>query len=434
MAPVTLKPSELSRDSEDLFSLSDGGFPSTQMTLVNASPSQKRVPSSISRRKKHSVVPNPDPPSPEPILAPSPPRPLSPHATTSRPPEASTVLSTTQEHTEQPISPARQALSTSRRAALKTPQQPERSTRRKRKAVSPSRDVPARNTRARSRSISIEPSALAPPHPKKRRVQKELDVVPEAPQAVTEGTPIANDDPTPAEKFFGTANEPIPVIANEEQESASAATTNQADELDVEEQLVPVTTIGHNDQASIAAQEEEEEEELEDDGEHQQGKEEGLEDVRMDADDAQTDMALHNPPDERVSQHPPSFLTLFEATLEAELASHRTMTMRRSQPRNTRSSLAPSYTQLPASDSRQRTALAPPTPRPSLNTPQRKVSTSSAETFPFPGTRASAVKEQIQEKEKSTPYKPPAGTKAAKFMERADRRTGTQRVTRARRK
>ncbi|RDB21387.1 hypothetical protein Hypma_011835 [Hypsizygus marmoreus] len=43
----------------------------------------------------------------------------------------------------------------------------------------------------------------------------------------------------------------------------------------------------------------------------------------------------------------------------------------------------------------------------------RRPSTSSVDSFPIPGTRASAAKKRMEEAEKLTPYKPPAGTRAA---------------------
>jgi hypothetical protein len=53
-------------------------------------------------------------------------------------------------------------------------------------------------------------------------------------------------------------------------------------------------------------------------------------------------------------------------------------------------------------------------------TPQQRVrkgsgSTSSAESFPLSGTRASAYKKKLRQVEKHSPYKPPPGTRAAKL-------------------
>ena len=54
-------------------------------------------------------------------------------------------------------------------------------------------------------------------------------------------------------------------------------------------------------------------------------------------------------------------------------------------------------------------------------TPQQRVrkgpgsTTSSAESFPLSGTHASAFKKKVRQLEKSSPYKPPAGTRAAKL-------------------
>ena len=59
------------------------------------------------------------------------------------------------------------------------------------------------------------------------------------------------------------------------------------------------------------------------------------------------------------------------------------------------------------------------TPRPSLpRTPVRKGddgSESEADRFPLPSTRASMVKKELEEGEKKTPYRPPRGTRAARY-------------------
>ncbi|KAF9469297.1 hypothetical protein BDZ94DRAFT_371453 [Collybia nuda] len=51
--------------------------------------------------------------------------------------------------------------------------------------------------------------------------------------------------------------------------------------------------------------------------------------------------------------------------------------------------------------------------QPSTPVRSRKRSTSSAESFPLSGTKASAMKRKIQEEEKNNPYTPPPGTRAA---------------------
>lgn len=54
------------------------------------------------------------------------------------------------------------------------------------------------------------------------------------------------------------------------------------------------------------------------------------------------------------------------------------------------------------------------TPRRFLQT--REKSTSSTESFPVAGTRARDIKKKYEEVEKSSPYKPPAGTRAAQYV------------------
>ncbi|KAG6854693.1 hypothetical protein C0991_002404 [Blastosporella zonata] len=54
-----------------------------------------------------------------------------------------------------------------------------------------------------------------------------------------------------------------------------------------------------------------------------------------------------------------------------------------------------------------------------LRTPavnQRRLSTSSRESFPIAGTKASAAKKVLETDQKHTPYRPPAGTRAARLM------------------
>lgn len=83
-----------------------------------------------------------------------------------------------------------------------------------------------------------------------------------------------------------------------------------------------------------------------------------------------------------------------------------------------RSNLAKTNTEGRASSSRLSHLAVDLNPQPSTpvrsRAPTRKRSTSSAESFPLIGTRASAMKRKIQEEEKNNPYTPPPGTRAAK--------------------
>jgi len=67
-----------------------------------------------------------------------------------------------------------------------------------------------------------------------------------------------------------------------------------------------------------------------------------------------------------------------------------------------------------ASSSDRRIVESIPPPRTPIRTLRnRKKSTSSTESFPVAGTRASDTKKKYEQAEKRSPYKPPAGTRAA---------------------
>lgn len=58
----------------------------------------------------------------------------------------------------------------------------------------------------------------------------------------------------------------------------------------------------------------------------------------------------------------------------------------------------------------------PSTPVRNVASRKRKESTSSVDSFPVAGTRASAAKKKLEQQEKNTPYKPPAGSRAAQRL------------------
>ena len=64
----------------------------------------------------------------------------------------------------------------------------------------------------------------------------------------------------------------------------------------------------------------------------------------------------------------------------------------------------------------------PSTPVRNAASRNRKESTSSADSFPVAGTRASAAKKKLEQQEKNTPYKPPAGSRAAQRLAEMARR------------
>jgi hypothetical protein len=70
----------------------------------------------------------------------------------------------------------------------------------------------------------------------------------------------------------------------------------------------------------------------------------------------------------------------------------------------------------PVASSGQRIVESTPQPRTPAHTLRpRKKSTSSTESFPVAGTRASDTKKKYEQVEKRTPYKPPVGTRAAQL-------------------
>ncbi|KAG6878980.1 hypothetical protein C0992_006115 [Termitomyces sp. T32_za158] len=64
------------------------------------------------------------------------------------------------------------------------------------------------------------------------------------------------------------------------------------------------------------------------------------------------------------------------------------------------------------------TEQQPRTPATTSQSRLRRESTSSVESFPIAGTKASAVKKNIETEEKRTPYRPPVGTRAALLTEK----------------
>ena len=108
-----------------------------------------------------------------------------------------------------------------------------------------------------------------------------------------------------------------------------------------------------------------------------------------------------------------------DAQTKQDLASSRVSILRRTNPsdilrrfeeRHSAIGLQPRRPQMATNTSAS--ALKIPVP----HTPSRlrPPSTSSTESFPISGTRASAAKQAIQEQEKHSPYKPPRGTRAEK--------------------
>lgn len=147
----------------------------------------------------------------------------------------------------------------------------------------------------------------------------------------------------------------------------------------------------------------------------------------VDADDAETDRNLRQKSGQssqsrlnlRPDFDPAKVLELFNKTLPIKSRSSRRPSARPSFPQINRHGATQirsgaSVTSLDVQLDRNTVMPQPRTPlRTRMQT--RKQSTSSVESFPLVGTKASAVKKRIEANEKMTPYKPPAGTRAAKL-------------------
>jgi hypothetical protein len=136
--------------------------------------------------------------------------------------------------------------------------------------------------------------------------------------------------------------------------------------------------------------------------------------ISFDTDDEQTRRDLRRAQGQSLPHYstlpPKDMLRKFNATLPSTSQSRQ-------------SSTRPLQTNLPAQSRRGTTAASSSDQRIVESIPQpktpvrllqlRKNSTSSTESFPVAGTRASDVKKKYEQVEKRSPYKPPAGTRAA---------------------
>ncbi|KAG6862084.1 hypothetical protein C0995_007214 [Termitomyces sp. Mi166 len=279
--------------------------------------------------------------------------------------------------------------------ARKMAQQPRPQT-----VIAPS-DPPYRNTRSRSRSV--EPSDLLS-RPKSRRKKGTAPehrdtTLPSLEELVDEGYQESLEKHTPA---------PVGETLEEER--------------DVEDLLV--NGISGRSQAT----EDELQNRAKDNSPVRSAEDDGANELKsLDSDDAQTDRRLRQPliqartrvPSEELDVGPDEMLRRFrEASINTP-----------------RSSKGPNVRSVPFSRVRATPATRPrhsapvysqdvfggvslvehQTPTPATN-PQfrlRQGSTSSIESFPIAGTKASAAKKNIETEEKRTPYRPPVGTRAA---------------------
>jgi hypothetical protein len=151
----------------------------------------------------------------------------------------------------------------------------------------------------------------------------------------------------------------------------------------------------------------------------------------MESDDAQVARNLRESSSSRVAPakgfssripHPDDFLRQLETSTSH---SHRSMPLNLLQFGKRSSALPQNEVLPPRPRPSEPLGLRPEIPgnfkTPDPYTPEQRVqkgpgSTSSAESFPLSGTHASAYKKKLRQLEKHSPYKPPAGTRAAKLV------------------
>ncbi|KAJ3507499.1 hypothetical protein NLJ89_g6267 [Agrocybe chaxingu] len=272
---------------------------------------------------------------------------------------------------------------------------PKKAARRPHVAASPPASAPARNTRSRSRSV--EPIAL--PTQTRKRAAKKKSIPEEIPE-----------------------EEPAPLVLEEPVENITIPTRETlVDEMDVEDLLMDVDPQSVVlPQASTSRRS-----------------------PSMETDDAETHRNLQDaaPAASRTSKaglsHVPAFFLVkpsevlreYDASRGAAvLSSSRAPSMALSRrdppllPRFPPSRPRQSEQMIRRGDVGYSRTSADGYSLPEPRTPQiaqRRGSVSSADSFPLPGTRASAAKKGEKQKEKGTPYRPPAGTRAA-LLARSD--------------
>lgn len=281
------------------------------------------------------------------------------------------------------LSPTRTLVNASQtqEAQPSTYKQPRKAARRPRAMIEAAVvDAPYRNTR--SRSQSVEPSmSRSPVRGSKKRQTKEAQKSVPALATVDE----MQDDDGQNNEVLEVADESVPHSAGE----------ILADEIDVEKMLIS------------------DDEEM-DDVDYVRGE-------SLDTDDAQTEQDLR-PTQPRQAfgsfrRHPSEVLKEFQeysVIRKAPSTARPYFSNRTTVPvRNTLENSGSIPPPCPSRDVAVRYKVIEP-PRTPLKRP-RNNSTSSVDLFPVSGTRASALKNKLQQQEKRSPYKPPSGTRAAKF-------------------
>jgi hypothetical protein len=265
--------------------------------------------------------------------------------------------------------------------------------------IIPSTEAPYHNTRSRSRSV--EPSMPTRAAPSKK-TQSKKDQEPSPPRL------------EPLEEVQGEDTETLDIQEADQQEISAPTGETLEEELDVEELLVANAT----DLSGVSR--------YQDGVDNTPQKSIHNHISPLSTDDQETSRTLRQVRELPRSQFPTSNITLddpediLKRFADARSASSRLSSVRPpfnarnnvARPRASGAAAVPRVSQLSAELSTQ-----PTTPVRSRS-PARKHSTSSAESFPLIGTRASAMKRKIQEEEKHSPYTPPPGTRAAQLRRR----------------
>ena len=245
-------------------------------------------------------------------------------------------------------------------------------------------DAPYKNTR--SKSQSVEPKSVEPKSPVRRSKNKENRKKQET-KLVLATVDEMQDDGGQDNDNLEIGDEPIPPLSGEV----------LADEIDVENML------------------------MSDDF----NQDEELGDVdSLDTDDAQTEQNLRpaQPPQQPFSSlrmHPSDILREFQASPVTWMPNRNSVPMAAAQHLSKRPVVPVHNTQekpgsIPLPSLSRNLPIEPsrtPLPRHRRNSN----SGTSIDSFPISGTRASTFKKRVQQQEKSSPYRPPGVTRAAKF-------------------
>jgi hypothetical protein len=272
-------------------------------------------------------------------------------------------------------------------------------------------EAPYRNTRSRSRSVQPPPK----PVPSKKRGMKRKtddagDKLPLEP--VNEAFNDNQVDPIEPDNVEFDPAEPDDVEFN------SAEPDNSPDNADVgvpetliEEMYVEDQLLGNNSVLSALTNRDA----------NSQARVTRHRTISLATDDAQTHIALRArplpvAPSSRASSafeiDPAHMLMQFEratARVSLPLLDPRPPAVQTSHPSHPRQSE-------PFSRNLRSSTPLPSTPVRNVASRKRKESSSSADSFPVAGTRASAAKKKLEQQEKNTPYKPPAGSRAAQRL------------------